>query len=122
MQTIGLSLLTWVVMAEYLMVVSSTIAVYHALEEKRLHIPEETMLPGKLIFPFVIIADDGFPLKWYVMKSYGQTGLTHERQIFNYHSSCALRVVENCFGILANRFRVFMTPVHVTPEKFEIIT
>ena len=31
-------------------------------------------------------------------------------------------MVENTFGILANRFRVFMTPINLVPEKVEKIT
>lgn len=30
--------------------------------------------------------------------------------------------MENAFGILANRFRVFMTPIGLVPEKVEVIT
>ena len=30
--------------------------------------------------------------------------------------------MENAFGILSNRFRVFMTPMGLAPEKVEIIT
>ena len=31
-------------------------------------------------------------------------------------------MVENAFGILANRFRVFMSPINLIPEKVETIT
>ena len=34
--------------------------------------------------------------------------------------SRARRIVENAFGILANRFQVFMTPMRLSPEKAEI--
>ncbi len=52
--------------------------------------------------PYVIVADDAFPLKKRTYHS--QIGLTRERRIFNYRLSRANRVVENAFGI---RFRVF---------------
>lgn len=75
-------------------------SLYHV--EKHLNIPKETMLPGtKLNFPFVVVADDTFPLKEYIVKPYSQTDLTRERRIFNYHLRCARRAVENPFGILA---------------------
>lgn len=48
--------------------------------------------------------------------------MTKEKRIFNYRLSRTRRVVENTFGILANRFRVFMTPIHLNPEKVETIT
>ena len=55
-------------------------SLYHALEEKRLNILKETQLPGtEQTFPFVIVADDAFPLKDYIMKPYSQNGLTPEK-------------------------------------------
>ena len=58
--------------------------------------------------PFVIVADDAFPLKQYIQKPYSQVGLTRQKRIYNYRLSRARRIVENAFGILANRFWVFM--------------
>ncbi len=52
---------------------------------------------------------------------YSQVGLTQEKRIFNYRLSRARRVVENAFGILANRFRVFLSPIRLSPEKVETI-
>ena len=96
---------------------------YQALENKTLKIPKESTLPGTTQgFPHVIIADDAFPLKEYIMKPYSQQSLTPEKRIFNYRLSRGRRVVENAFGILANRFRVFMTPMNLLPEKVEVIT
>lgn len=69
----------------------------------------------------MIVADDAFGLKEYLQKPFSQIGLTKERQIFNYRLSRARRIVENAFGILANKFRVFMTPIKLTPEKVETI-
>ena len=43
--------------------------------------------------------------------------LTKEKRIFNYRLSRARRIVENAFGILSNKFRVFMTPMRLTPDK-----
>ena len=95
---------------------------YRALEEKQLNIPNPTVLPGtQNQFPFVIVADDAFPLKDYILKPYSQRSLNQERRIFNYRLSRARRVVENAFGILANRFRIFMTPICLNPEKVETI-
>ena len=65
----------------------------------------------------MIVADDAFPLKEHIQKRYSQVGLTIEKRIFNYRLSRAQRIVENAFGILANLFRVFMTPIGLAPEK-----
>ena len=50
------------------------------------------------------------------MKRYAFKNLCTEKRVFNYHLSRARRVVENAFGILANRFRIFLTPIAVVPE------
>ena len=54
--------------------------------------------------PYVVVADDAFPLKTYMMKLYAFKNLCTEIRVFNYHISRARRVVENTFGILVNRF------------------
>ena len=96
---------------------------YQHLEHNRLNVPEPSILPGiQIEFPHIIVADDAFPLKSYILKPYSQVGLTTERRIFNYRLSRARCVVENAFGILANRFRIFMTPIGLIPEKVESIT
>ena len=69
----------------------------------------------------MIVADDAFPLKSNIMKPYGQANLGVKNRIFNYRLSRARRVVENAFGILANRFRVFMTGICLDPQKVQVI-
>ena len=72
--------------------------------------------------PYVIVADDAFPLKENIMKPFPFRGLSREKRIFNYRLSRARRIVENAFGILANRFRIFLSPIQVCPENVEKIT
>lgn len=93
-----------------------------ALENGDLNIPEPTSLPNRnKNLPYVIVADDAFPLTENIMKPYSLRGLTQKQRIFNYRLSRARRIVENAFGILANRFRVFMTPIALCPENVEKI-
>ena len=67
--------------------------------------PPEPLDDGSgLPIPYMMVADDAFPLKRYIQKPFGQAGLTNERRIFSYRLSRARRIVENSFGILANRF------------------
>jgi len=45
--------------------------------------------------------------------------MEHERRmemIFNYRLSRARRISENVFGIVAARFGVFRTPIHLSPK------
>ena len=44
-----------------------------------------------------------------IMKPYSLRGLDNEERIFNYRLSRATRMVENAFGILANRLQVLLT-------------
>lgn len=66
---------------------------------------ENGILPDGL----VLVGDDVFPLKPYLMKPYSPTGgvLAQEQRICNYRFSRARRISENAFGILVSRFRVF---------------
>ncbi|XP_047998801.1 putative nuclease HARBI1 [Leguminivora glycinivorella] len=67
----------------------------------------------------VIVGDNAFPLKPYLMKPYPGSNLTLKQKIFNYRLSRARRIVENAFGILVARFRVFERPIPISPDKVD---
>ena len=93
-----------------------------AFNAGRLELPPPIPLPGReKLVPFVIVADDAFPLKENLMKPYSRCSLNRPMRTFNYRLSRARRIVENAFGILANRFRLFMTPIALDPGKVEKI-
>ncbi|XP_011406655.1 PREDICTED: uncharacterized protein LOC100640935 [Amphimedon queenslandica] len=93
-----------------------------ALETNSLNVPLPfPICEDGIPLPYMIVADEAFPLKTYIQKPYAQIGLTKEKRIFNYCLSRARRIVENAFGILANRFQVFMTPIRLSPDKAETI-
>lgn len=88
-----------------------------------LNIPAEKKLPNvPSTTPFVVLADDAFPLSYNVMKPYSMKNITTEERIFNYRLSRGRRMVESAFGILASRFRVFLTAINLSPEKVISIT
>ncbi|KAB0805310.1 hypothetical protein PPYR_02280 [Photinus pyralis] len=68
---------------------------------------------------FVFIADDAFALHKNLIKPYPFKGLSKQKRIYNYRLSRARRVVENAFGIMANRFRIFHTAMNLKPEKID---
>ncbi|GFW89955.1 protein ALP1-like [Trichonephila clavipes] len=83
-----------------------------AITNGDMNIPEAAALPGSASkLPFVIVADDAFPLMPNIMKPYPGSNLSKECLVFNYRLSGARRVSENAFGILAARFRVFGTTI-----------
>nr|CAH7717057.1 unnamed protein product [Callosobruchus chinensis] len=93
------------------------------LRDGGLALPEPQCLPGRTTkVPYVIVADEAFPLLANVMKPYPQRTLTYENRIFNYRLSRARRLVECGFGILANRWRILLNKIHLGPEKVELIT
>ncbi|XP_044766239.1 protein ANTAGONIST OF LIKE HETEROCHROMATIN PROTEIN 1-like [Coccinella septempunctata] len=84
-----------------------------ALEENSLHFPPPRALPGRSsTTPFVIVADDAFPLSPNIMKAYsGSHDKGSKKMIFGYRLSRARRVSENAFGAITNSFRVFRSPM-----------
>jgi hypothetical protein len=68
----------------------------------------------------VIVGDDAFPLRTNLLKPYSRVILTLKQRVFNYRLSRARIMVENAFGILASRFRVFGKPIEVKVETVDI--
>ena len=88
------------------------------LENRTLGLPPPTPLAGDdTAIPHFVVGDDAFPLREWMMKPFSFRNLTDEERIFNYRLSRARRVVENAFGILANRFRCLLTTMFQTPEN-----
>ena len=64
---------------------------------------------------FFILRDDAFPLKLWVMSSYSSHGMDLKERVFNYRISWGRSVVENAFGILTSRFRIFQSLLQQVP-------
>lgn len=58
-----------------------------AFESNLLKIPDKTELSGtKFKYPYVLVADEAFPLKTYLMKPYPREVLAIKERIFNYRN------------------------------------
>ena len=89
-----------------------------ALETGAAGLPPSDCLPGdNAPMPYFIIGDDAFPHRDWLQKPYPHRGLTPAKRDYNYRLSRARRIVENAFGMWANRFRVFLTTINVKPES-----
>ncbi|GBO46771.1 hypothetical protein AVEN_12477-1 [Araneus ventricosus] len=87
-----------------------------ALDRNTVNLPEDNNFPLTTTkVPYVIVADDAFPLSLNLMKPYPGRGLNDEEMIFNYRLSRARRVSENAFGILAARFQIFKQRILTSP-------
>jgi hypothetical protein len=93
-----------------------------AINDGSLNLPTPAPLPGDdQVVSYAFVADEAFPLRKHIMKPFPFRRLEFEERIYNYRLSRARRVVENAFGILANRFRVFLRPLMITPERAEYV-
>ena len=101
----------------------NTCSLSDALQCNSVNIPAATRLPqSDIVVPYVIVADDAFALKTNLMKPYARSRpMTYQQRIFNYRLSRARRVVENAFGIMSSRFRIFGKAIALEPEKVQIV-
>ena len=68
--------------------------------------------------PYFLIGDEIFPLKTWLMRPIpGKLSLAE--QILNYRLSIARRVIENTFGILVARWRLYRTTIIASVENAE---
>ena len=88
-----------------------------ALDENSLNLPTSIHGIARKKIHYHIVGDDAFSLSLQMMKPYPHRNMDKAKRIFDYRLSRARRVVENAFGILANRFHVFLTTIHLSPEK-----
>ncbi|XP_047998551.1 protein ANTAGONIST OF LIKE HETEROCHROMATIN PROTEIN 1-like [Leguminivora glycinivorella] len=96
---------------------------FEKLQNKTLKLPNSEILRNSSrCLPYVFVADDAFPLRNDMLKPYRQADLnSHQKKIFNYRLSRARRIVENAFGILASRFRIYHSAINVQPDNIEKI-
>ena len=93
-----------------------------ALEEGKMNLPLPCCLPGgNEQVPYVLIGDDAFALKPYLMKPYAQQSLVAEKRVYNYRYNRARCLSENLFGILANRWRFMRNVLLLHQDVIEIL-
>lgn len=71
--------------------------------------------------PYVFVGDEAFSLRPDFLKPFSRSSLTTERKIFNYRLSRARRLIENIFGIMSNRFRIFHTSINLRIDRIDLV-
>ena len=89
-----------------------------AFDDGELHVPADELISGHLL-PHVIISDEIFPLKPWLMKPYPDRNLDENKRIYNYRLSRARRTIENAFGILSAKWHIFRRPIQASVETVE---
>lgn len=95
-----------------------------ALEKNKFNIPNGRVLPGTDIeLPYVIIGDEAFPLKNYLLRPYpGPQSYDDEtKKNFNERLSRARKVVEDTFGQLTAKFRIYCRRLKALPNNADKI-
>ena len=89
-------------------------------EQNRCHIPPPKTLDGlDEAVPFFLVDDEKFPLNEWLMHPFAGKQLTHEiRKFFNYRLSRARKILQNSFGVLVSRWKIFQKPIE---EKLELV-
>ena len=91
-----------------------------SLDKGKVDLPKSKLLPrSEIPCEYVILGDDAFPLGDHLLKPFCRRKLSKTERIFNYRLSRARRCAENAFGILASRFRLFLTEIDAHPDKVE---
>ncbi|KAM7309951.1 protein ALP1-like [Ixodes scapularis] len=87
-----------------------------------LGLPPAGLLPQtETKLPFVFVGDEAFPLLPNLMRPFPRRELQLLSRVFNYRLSRARRIIENAFGILVARWRIFRQPIQASEETLEAV-
>ncbi|XP_049962386.1 uncharacterized protein LOC126482349 [Schistocerca serialis cubense] len=95
------------------------------LMKQTLNLPPPSVLPGTdVVLPYVFVADEAFPLTPNIMRPYAgrsKDALSPCEAIFNYRLCRARRLIENTFGVLTTKWRIFRRAITADVETVKLI-
>lgn len=88
----------------------SSTDIYSRFDKGIEEIPSPRDVNGHML-PFTLLGDDIFALKPWLQKPFPGKNVDEDEKVYNYRLSRARRTVENAFGILRARWRIFSRPI-----------
>lgn len=93
-------------------------ALCDCLENKTFNMPPDCNLPNSNVkAPHVLVGDEAYPLKMYLMRPYARRNLTAAKTTFNYRLSRARRCIECAFGILFAKWRILAKSIETNVKN-----
>ena len=122
MHIIDLHLLILVILVATVMVVFFLILNWEKCLKVTIRTYQTSFLPNSsFTAPYILVGDDAFPLKSYLLKPYSGKLLQDNQNIFNYRLSRARRCIENGFGVSAAQWQIFYSPISFEVETAQFI-
>ena len=90
------------------------------LEKKQIPLPDPKPVNGTML-PYYLVGDAEFSLRPYMMTPYSGRDLDAVKSHHNQELLKGRYCIENAFGILSSRWRVFLNAIHVNPENADQI-
>lgn len=86
------------------------------LRNKTIPLPIRQNLPGSnTVMEHFFVGDAAFPLSENLMRPYSGKNLNIVKGVFNYRLSRARRIIENTFGVLVARWRIYHRAICAAP-------
>src|SRR4051794_15569179 len=84
------------------------------MENGTYNLPTESLLPNtNILAPYIMLGDEGYPLRSYLMRPYHGSNLSEDQAYFNKRLSRARCKVECAFGILTAKWGCFQKSLQV---------
>ena len=94
---------------------------YKLFEENQFNVPAPTEAEGfEDPLPYFLLGHEISPLKTWLMRPFPES-LDQSKKIFSYRLSRARRTIENAFGILVARWRIFKRPRRASIETVQSV-
>lgn len=93
------------------------------MDQNEFEFPPAQVLPGtNQLFNYYMVGDSGFPLTHSIMRPYAPSEngyLPDQLSYFNYRLGRSRICIENTFGILVARWRIFHTSIAARPKTVD---